>query len=103
MPSKCTTTECTSAAALGDGMLTTPIPSDLCRAHATIARSWRDNHYSPWNPSEWPGGTPIMDSRTSHQERAADWDRKNADQLERTIRICRSGSSPQCSTGHHPL
>ncbi|MFF8994016.1 hypothetical protein ACF09H_29630 [Streptomyces sp. NPDC014983] len=82
-------------------MLNTPIPRDLCPAHREIATSWRDNHYSPWNPSEWPGGSHIMDSRTSHAERAAGWDRKNLEQIELTISCCRSGRSPQCTPGHH--
>ncbi len=80
-------------------MLSTPIPRDLCPVHREIAYAWRDNHYSPWNPSEWPGGSHIMDSRTSHTERSADWDRKNLQQIELTIDCCRSGRSPQCSPG----
>lgn len=81
-------------------MLSTPIPRDLCPVHREIAYAWRDNHYSPWNPSEWPGGSHIMDSRTSHTERGADWDRKNLQQIELTIDCCRSGRSPQCPPGH---
>ncbi|MFJ2217820.1 hypothetical protein ACIQVO_36620 [Streptomyces sp. NPDC101062] len=83
-------------------MLSTPIPRDLCPAHREIAYAWRDNHYSPWNPSEWPGGSHIMDSRTSHAERGAGWDRKNLQQIKLTIDCCRSGRSPQCTPGHHP-
>lgn len=82
-------------------MLNTLIPRDVCPVHWEIARSWRDNHYSPWNPREWPGGSHIMDSRTSHSERSADWDRKNLQQLELTVACCRSGRSPQCTPGHH--
>lgn len=81
-------------------MLNTPIPRDLCPVHWEIARSWRDNHYSVWNPSEWPGGPHIMDSRTSHSERGASWDRKNLRQIELTVTCCRSGRSPQCTSGH---
>ncbi|WP_217223139.1 hypothetical protein [Streptomyces anulatus] len=82
-------------------MLSTPIPRDLCPVHREIAYSWRDHHYSPWTPSKWPGGSHIMDSRTSHAERGADWDRKNLQQIELTIGCCRSGRSPQCTPGHH--
>ncbi|MFJ3182460.1 hypothetical protein ACIPJN_29290 [Streptomyces sp. NPDC086796] len=81
-------------------MLSTPIPRDLCPVHREIAYGWRDHHYSPWNPSEWPGGSHIMDSRTSHAERGADWDRKNLQQIELTIDCCRPGRSPQCTPGH---
>lgn len=84
-----------------DHVLNTPIPRDLCSVHDKIARDWRENHYSPWNPTEWPGGSHIMDSRTSHSERSADWDRKNLQQIELTIAFCRSGRSPQCTPGHH--
>lgn len=78
-------------------MLSMPIPPDLCPEHKRIARAWRDNHYDPSRPSEWPGGSHIMDSRTSHAERAAGWDRKNREQVDLTIDCCRSGSSPQCN------
>lgn len=87
--------------------MTTPIPPDLCPAHAALTRHWRRNHYNPQNPAEWPVGLsatprdhraapPLMDSRTTDDERARDFDRKNQEQVELTIRICRSGRSPQC-------
>lgn len=73
------------------------LPADLCPEHRRIWRAWRDNRYKPWAPTEWPGGSHIMDSRTSHTERAADWQRKNAEQQAATEEICRSGRSPQCT------
>lgn len=33
---------------------------------------------------------------TTHAERAARWDEKNAEQIELTAQICHSGTSPQC-------
>lgn len=78
-------------------MLDTPIPKDLCPIHREHAVHWRNNDYSPWNPSEWPGGAHIMDSRTSHEERARDWDRKNQEAMDQVAAICRSGRSPQCN------
>jgi hypothetical protein len=79
-------------------MFTVRIPDDICPAHAKIARAWRDNHYNAHKPTEWPGGSHIMDSRTTHAERGAKWDRKNLDAVEQTFRICRSGRSPQCTS-----
>lgn len=78
-------------------MLNTPIPADLCPEHQRIAREWRDNHYSPWNPTEWPGGGFLMDNRTSHEERERDWDRQNLEQIEVVVSVCRAGRSPQCT------
>jgi hypothetical protein len=75
---------------------TTRIPGDLCPTHRAHFVGWRRNDYSPWNPTEWPGGSHIMDSRTSHEERARDWDRKNLQAMEQVAAICRSGRSPQC-------
>lgn len=77
-------------------MLNTPIPNDLCAVHREQFREWRENHYNPRNPTEWPGGGCLLDSRTSHDERERDWDRKNLQQMELIARICRSGRSPQC-------
>jgi hypothetical protein len=74
-----------------------PVPKDLCPAHALIFRKWRAVHYDHRNPTEWPGGQHIMDSRTSHEERAAGWDRKTREQLEAVAATCRSGRSPQCT------
>lgn len=48
------------------------------------------------HPSEWPGGCIIMDDRTSHATRRADWERKNQDQIALIVSICTSGTSPQC-------
>ncbi|QKV90369.1 hypothetical protein HUT19_41195 [Streptomyces sp. NA02950] len=38
-----------------------------------------------------------MDSRTTHSERDAEFDRKNWAEVERSIAACRSGDSPQCT------
>lgn len=93
------------------------IPADLCPAHREIAKGWRDNHFDFRNPGEWPAGlsvtsgertyltTSLTTSRsgphgTSFDEREAEFERKNREQVELTIRICRSGRSPQCTPGH---
>ncbi|WP_143179599.1 hypothetical protein [Streptomyces yunnanensis] len=84
------------------------IPDDLCPVHREIAKGWRDNHFDIWNPGEWPAGrsvtsgerTLLMDNRTTVDEREAEFERKNREQVELTIRICRSGRSPQCTPGH---
>lgn len=77
-------------------VLNTPIPKDLCPAHREMFRQWRENHYNPRRPAEWPGGSHILDSRTSHQERGRDWDRKNLEQMETVAAVCRSDRSAQC-------
>ncbi|WP_328313139.1 hypothetical protein OG432_24670 [Streptomyces sp. NBC_00442] len=85
-----------------------PVPTDLCPAHTALARHWHRNHYNPQSPSEWPVGLSatlrdhrsaplLMDSRTTDEERAHDFERKNQTQIESVIQICRSGRSPQCS------
>lgn len=74
-------------------------PADLCPAHRTAWLGWR-NHitkYSTSNPTEWPGGSHIMDSRTSHTTRRRTWIEKNAGQMQLVETICRSGNSPQCN------
>lgn len=71
-------------------------PDDLCPAHRKIWTGWRDLTYSPSNPTEWPGGSHIMDSRTTHAERARTWDAKSREQMTLTEECCRSGRSPQC-------
>jgi hypothetical protein len=73
------------------------VPADLCPAHHEIAVGWARNDYNPRWPSEWPGGMGLMDSRTRHDEREREWDRKNGEQVELVARICRSGRSPQCT------
>lgn len=77
-------------------MLTTPIPNDLCPVHRELFRRYRENHYSPWKPTEWPGGQHITDCRVSHGARGQDWDRKNLQVMEGIAETCRSGNSPQC-------
>jgi hypothetical protein len=71
-------------------------PVDLCPAHRKIWLGWRDLTYNPRNPTEWPGGSHIMDSRTTHVERARKWDVKSREQMTLTEACCRSGRSPQC-------
>lgn len=71
------------------------VPVDLCGAHRRIWRDWQDYSYDPRNPRE-PGGGQMLDSRTTHTERAEAWDRHNQGQMDLTERICRSGESPQC-------
>lgn len=72
-------------------------PHDLCAEHARIWQAWRNNHYNPRAPREWGGGH-IMDSRTTHTERAATWDSRNLAQMILTEEVCRGGRSPQCTT-----
>lgn len=74
-----------------------PVPGDLCPAHRRIWIKWSQVHYNPRHPQEWPGGSIIMDNRTSHADREKDWERKTLDQLHLIERICRRGDSPQCS------
>jgi hypothetical protein len=72
-------------------------PEDLCDEHARIWREWwkHSHSYNSSDPKDWPGQR-IMDSRTSHNARRAEWLRKGLEQLHLTERICRSGTSPQC-------
>ena len=60
----------------------------LCPACAIARTKWRRVVYSPWRPAEWPGGQHILDSRTSHAERRADWEKKTAQQIELIESIC---------------
>lgn len=71
-------------------------PAALCPTHTRHVAGWRALRYDPRNPTEWPGGSHIMDSRTTHAERAAGWERKTAEQIALVEEICRSGRSPQC-------
>lgn len=79
------------------------LPSGLCAAHHQQAFEWRSNDYDWRNPGEWPCGrsvphrTLLMDCRTSHEERAREFEQKNWEQIELIDRICKSGRSPQCS------
>jgi hypothetical protein len=72
-------------------------PGDLCGEHGRIWREWwtHSRSYNSRDPKDWPGQR-IMDSRTSHDARRAEWLRKGLEQLQLTEKICRSGSSPQC-------
>lgn len=82
--------------------MTITIPDGLCPAHHQQAVDWRNNDYDPRNPGEWPAGrsvtgrTLLHDSRTSHDERAREFTRKNQEQITLINRICTSGNSPQC-------
>lgn len=72
------------------------IPSGMCPAHYMIALAWRNNHYDPRHPCEWPGKSIIMDGRTSHAERDLSWTRKNHEQVMITAQICQQGKGPAC-------
>ena len=79
-------------------------PADLCTAHRSAWLTWR-NHYRKYDsrdPREWPGGSHIMDSRTSHTTRRRDWIDKDAGQMKLIEEICRSGKSPECTPGKVP-
>lgn len=73
-------------------------PIDLCPVHRKAWRAWRDHvrRYTSSNPTDWPGGSHIMDSRTTHLERRRGWLTKDAEQMELVEKICRSGKSPEC-------
>lgn len=60
----------------------------LCPTCQAIRTGWRHLYYNPQRPSEWPGGQHILDSRTSHAARKADWDKKTARQIELVESIC---------------
>jgi hypothetical protein len=68
----------------------------MCPEHTRIWRAWRDHLYNPYHPQDWPG-MMILDARTSHAERRADWVAKNAEQMQLTEECCRSGRSRQCN------
>lgn len=84
--------------------MTDPLPIGLCSVHHQQAAEWRSNDYDWRNPAEWPAGlsfpkrTLLMDSRTSHEERARGFIEKNRQQIELIAGICKSGRSPQCSS-----
>lgn len=78
------------------------MPDGMCPAHTHIWKGWARLRYNPANPTEWPGGAHIMDSRTTHAERAAGWARKTLEQLTSIEDVCKRGNSPQCTPGHHP-
>lgn len=64
----------------------------LCGKHAAAVSSWAKVVYNPRKPGEWPdmtGGRGVMDSRTPHAERAQDWNRKTAAQIEMIKGFCR--------------
>ena len=67
------------------------IPPGMCLAHRGQWLGYRNLTYSPWHPCEWPGLAVILDSRTSHAARAADWDRKSIEQMRLTADICLRG------------
>lgn len=58
--------------------------------HAASVSFWSRVIYDPRKPGEWPGG-PLMDSRTSHETRRLDWERKTADQITMIKGFCRDG------------
>lgn len=84
-------------------MSETSLPIGLCPAHHQQVAEWRNNDYDWRNPGEWPGGlssqtrSQLIDSRTSHEERAREFAEKNWRQIELIAGICKSGRSAQCS------
>lgn len=64
------------------------ISEGLCGKHGAAVANWAKVVYNPRAPKEWPGG-PLMDSRTSHADRRADWERKTAAQIEMIKGFCR--------------
>lgn len=72
-------------------------PADLCPAHRKVWRNYAALTYDPRHPHEWPGISVIMDNRTDHAKRAADWDHKTREVLASIERICRGGHSIHCT------
>jgi hypothetical protein len=91
-----------SLAVQDDPYPTDPPPSDLCPEHRMAWLQYRDRFYDPQNPTEWPGGAHIRDSRTSHAERRNDWIRRSRQQMDLIEGICRSGRSPECGPQSRP-
>jgi hypothetical protein len=65
-------------------------PTDLCPSHADVWRKWARYEYNPRRNHDW-GSIQLLDSRTPIEQRRADWNRKNRDQLALVERVCRSG------------
>jgi hypothetical protein len=74
-------------------------PADLCAAHRESWSKWRTYalSYDPRYPKDFGNIGPIMDARTSHADRRAEWVRKGRLQLDQVEALCRRGGSPQCS------
>jgi hypothetical protein len=72
-------------------------PDDLCGEHGRIWIQWwqHSKSYRADDPKDWPG-CHILDARTSHAARRAEWLRKGLGQLQTVENICRTGTSPQC-------
>lgn len=60
----------------------------LCPTCQAARTKWRQLHYDPRRPTQWPGGQHILDARTSHQERRRDWETKTAQQVQLIESIC---------------
>lgn len=60
----------------------------LCPACQPIRAGWLRLDYNPRHPTEWPGGQQILDARTTHTERRADWARKTAQQVQAIEDLC---------------
>jgi hypothetical protein len=60
----------------------------LCHTCQPIRAQWLRLDYNPRHPSEWPGRQQILDARTSHTERRADWQRKTAAQVQAIENAC---------------
>lgn len=60
----------------------------LCPGCQTARAQWLRLDYNPRHPTEWPGRQQILDSRTSHTARHADWQRKTAQQVQLIENIC---------------
>lgn len=68
------------------------IPSGLCPTHHDAAIKWRNNRFNRHHPREWGGG-PLMDNRTSYADKDAEFERKNADQIQLIAEICQRRTS----------
>lgn len=60
----------------------------LCPTCQAARLKWRQLHYNPRHPTEWPGGQHILDARRDHTQRRADWDTKTAQQVRLIENIC---------------
>lgn len=74
--------------------------TDLCPKCHESRRKWRLVEYNPRHPSEWPGTpNPIMDARTTHEQRRADWVRKTAAHIAHVEEICAANHQTRTTEG----
>jgi hypothetical protein len=60
----------------------------LCPTCQTVRADWLRLDYNPRQPSEWPGRQSVLDCRTTHAERRAEWRRKTDQQVQLIEDMC---------------